>query len=284
MQNNKILIWAVTIILCLFSINAQAIPSIKIHPLDFTPTIDGDGSEWNKIKGVSIKLHKNRNDANIKARSVLVKAGVRSDSVYFYLEWDDDSKDVVHKPWIWDEQQHKYIRGPQREDRLAMQFEISGDYDTDWFSGKEFVADMWHWKAFRSNTNNLAHDKMTTISKKKILRSVKLVGNKGKTLYISRLADKGEKLYKTKRYSRFIKPQMPKYILTSNPIGSVSDVHAKGSWKNGKWHLELTRKLNTLHPDDVKFIVGKSIRGGIAVFDHSENDQHLISDNLLFKF
>lgn len=77
---------------------------------------------------------------------------------------------------------------------------------------------------------------------------------------------------------------MPKYELASQPQGSIADVKAKVVWQNGVWRLELSRKFDTGHIDDVRFELNQSIRGGIAVFDASENENHIISETLLFQF
>ena len=74
----------------------------------------------------------------------MVKAGVFGSHIYFCFEWDDTTYDAVHKPFVWDNSQNKYVAGSEREDRFAIQFEINGNYTTDWMSGREFTADMWH--------------------------------------------------------------------------------------------------------------------------------------------
>ena len=77
---------------------------------------------------------------------------------------------------------------------------------------------------------------------------------------------------------------MPKYKLHPNPQGSIADVKAKGVWRDGRWHLELSRKLDTGHSDDTQFALKQAVRGGIAVFDASSEDDHIISETLLFQF
>ncbi|MGB5742136.1 MAG: ethylbenzene dehydrogenase-related protein, partial [Sedimenticolaceae bacterium] len=211
--------------------------------------------------------------------------GTHSDRVFLFVEWDDDSEDTVHKPWVWNGELNKYVKGPQREDRLAVQFSTDENYSTDWRSGEEFTADTWHWKASRSNPLGLAHDKSLVVSRSKLLRAYKLSIADGGNLYISRPSDTGDKIYKTKRYRRFDQPLMPKYLLTESPRGSVADVAARGVWSQGKWRLELSRKLSTGNADDVALPQRPgSVAGGIAVFDHSENDDHAISDTLAFDF
>ncbi len=75
---------------------------------------------------------------------------------------------------------------------------------------------------------------------------------------------------------------MPKYILAENPTGSVTDVAAKGVWGDGGWTLELSRKLDTGNADDVAFARGGAVKGGIAAFNRSGDDDHNVSATLTF--
>ena len=258
--------------------------TVAIHTLPSPPTLDGNGEDWKGVSGTVVPLHKSKPEATTQIESVLIKGGVHGEYVCFYLEWEDGSEDVLHKPWVWDESKRKYVRGPQREDRLAIQFATSGEYSTDWLSGREFTADMWHWKASRSNPIGLVHDKSTEISARKLLESYKGTTPNGESVYIARPSDGGDKLYTSKRYHAYKEDLMPKYLVNASPHGSVADVEARGVWANGKWHLEIRRKLNTGHADDVVFEAGLQIVGGIAVFDRTENDDHVISENITFQF
>jgi hypothetical protein len=190
---------------------------------------------------------------------------------------------MEHKPFIWNEAKGRYVKGPQREDRIAIQFEISGEYDTNWYSGKEFVADMWHWKSFRSNPLGLVHDKLTVISKEKMRNSIKVDLPSG-PIYIKRPSDAGDRIYKSTRYGSKVNDVMPKYTLIENAQGSVADIRAKGVWADGVWRVEMSRAMNTGNDDDVVFNVGKAVKGGIAVFDGTGDDDHTISDTLIFQF
>jgi hypothetical protein len=51
------------------------------------------------------------------------------------------------------------------------------------------------------------------------------------------------------------------------PSGSAADVQAKGEWANGKWTLELARKLNTGNPDDAAFDVSRTYKIAVEVQD-----------------
>ncbi len=263
-----------------FVLSAQ---TIKVHKLSFAPTLDGNGTEWSSIPATTVALTPLLpDDSVVEARQVIVKAGYHGEEIYFYLEWVDAESDMLHKPYVWDEAKSKYVRGPQREDRLALQFQIKGDYTADWRSNQDFTSDMWHWKSSRSNPINLAHDKVVVQSSARLLRAAKIQGHHG-PVYILRKSDAGKEIYTTRRYRKKSRLTMPKYILNEDSTGSITDIHAKGVWADGHWHLELRRKLNTGHDDDAVFRPGQSIKGAIAVFDSSENEDHNISTTLLFQ-
>lgn len=264
------------------SVPAQTIP---IHPLEKEPTMDGNGKDWDSISATNVALKSLGSDSAISTKDVSVKGGTHGHRVYFFLEWKDATENNSHKPWVWNDQEKKYVLGTDREDRLAIQFSMDENYSTNWASGKEFSADTWHWKAYRSNPLGLAHDKSFLVSRNKLMRAYRIDLPNGEQVYISRPSDSGDKLYKTKRYRSYKKQIMPKYIPVESPKGSVADIKATGVWKDGVWRLELSRKLETGNADDVAFPKNQGkVLGGIAVFDQSENDDHVISDTLTFDF
>lgn len=269
------------ILLCVASMATPlaAQQTIAVKPLPAQPVVDGRAAEWDAVREVKIPVK-----GVVGVGSVHMRAGTSGDSVYFLVRWQDSSADTQHKPFLWDAAKERYVGGPQREDRFALQFAMSGDYTTDWFAGVAFSADTWHWKAARSNPLGLAHDKMTIITLDKVARAYKAQARNGSTIYIMRPADAGDKLYTTKRYRERQQNVMPKYILTDDPSGSVADVMAAGRWQDGWWTLELARRLDTGHADDVVFTPGQSVRGGIAVFNHTGDDKHDISETLVFAF
>ncbi|MFQ5888094.1 MAG: ethylbenzene dehydrogenase-related protein, partial [Candidatus Hydrothermarchaeales archaeon] len=62
--------------------------------------------------------------------------------------------------------------------------------------------------------------------------------------------------------------KVPAYI-SEKPTGSARDISAKGIYYDKKWYLELKRKLQTGHDDDVQFDITKTYRLSIAVNDDS---------------
>ena len=257
-------------------------PVITVKALKSAPTVDGSDTEWQDIPTTDIPLTYIGDKTPTK--TVRLKAGVYGDRIYIYSEWDDDTEDTTHKPYVWDQHEGKYVAGPQREDRFALQFAMRGDYTTDWLSGQEFTADMWHWKAGRTNPSGLTHDKSTIISRKAMRESYKQDLPDGESVYIYRPSDSSEEPYKTNRYFKKQADVMPKYTPVSldSLHKSARDITAKGVWKENRWHLEQSRQLETGHTDDVTFINGDTIKGGIAVFDHDENEHHFVSETLTF--
>ena len=257
--------------------------SISVSMLDKRPVLDGQESDWNAVPGHTVQLNPIKAETDLKAREITVKVGHFDGEVFFFLKWPDQTEDLVHKPWKWNPQKQRYTRGDGREDRLALQFEMSGEYSTDWANANDFKADMWHWKSSRSNPLGLVHDKYTVLSTNKLLRAAPIPATDGSKRYVLRKSDSGDPLYRSLRYASKQQEVMPKYQLLE-PSGSIADIKAKGVWQEGHWHLELSRQLDTGHDDDARFIPGQTYRGGIAIFDATENDQHLISETLQFQF
>jgi hypothetical protein len=278
------MIWLFCLLLIFSTTDAYSLQTIIVKGLSSPPAVDGSSDDWDDQNLTEIPLKKNMTDGKSDVQSVSLMAGIYENDIYIYAHWSDSTEDIIHKPFVWDTSEERYIRGSQREDRFSIQFEIAGDYTTRWFSGKEFVADMWHWKAARTNPVNLAHDKMTVISATPMKKSYKGEAKNGKPIYIYRPSDEGDPIYYSKRYSVKESDIMPKYLFTTNPKGSVTDVKARGIWKNGKWMLELKRKMNTGHSDDVVFKKGASVKAGIGLFNSSEANDHNISEILIFQF
>ncbi|SDZ73998.1 Ethylbenzene dehydrogenase [Thiothrix caldifontis] len=256
--------------------------TIKVGTLKAAPQLDGSADDWQDIAENTIKLTYIGKPELTK--TVAMKAGVYGDEVFFYTTWEDSTEDILHKPSIWDDTKQKYVEGSQREDRFALEFAMKGDYDANWFSGKEFTADMWNWKAARTNPIGITHDKITIISKQPMMESYKATLPDGSNLYINRPTDLGGEPYETKRYFKKQQDLMPKYAPLEKLPEGVDDIKAKGVWKNGRWHLEQRRKLNTSHEDDVRFNLGTPVKGAIAVFDHDGSERHFTSDTLTFAF
>jgi hypothetical protein len=81
---------------------------------------------------------------------------------------------------------------------------------------------------------------------------------------------------------------MPLYELNSEARGSITDVNAKGVWRDGRWYLELSRRLDTGHDDDAVIPANGTIPFAIAVFDGVSNNMvdggaHSVSNLLILE-
>ncbi|MEE9151210.1 MAG: ethylbenzene dehydrogenase-related protein, partial [Thermoplasmata archaeon] len=165
-------------------------------------------------------------------------------------------------------------------------------------------ADSWHWKASRTDPAGYADDKFlnetvvpyesgplgTTIEWTGRHSDAKIGGgyrpniNEDKTgpkyyepnpsdlddatfIFQSEI-DKGEAIEITDETTFTWGGTVPGFIL-EKPVGSRGDIIAKGVWRDGVWNLELKRKLNTGHEDDVHFDIAQTYRFGIAVMDNA---------------
>ena len=76
---------------------------------------------------------------------------------------------------------------------------------------------------------------------------------------------------------------MPRYQVNTSPTGSIADVKAKGVWRDGKWYLELARKLDTGHADDAVIPAAGEIEIAIAGFNGVSGKRHSVSETLVLK-
>jgi hypothetical protein len=70
---------------------------------------------------------------------------------------------------------------------------------------------------------------------------------------------------------------LPQPVL-QQPGGSVADIQASGVWRNGRWTVDLKRKLKTGNPDDKVLEPGKVYDIGFSVFeDKVSNRRHHVT-------
>jgi len=252
-------------------------PKLASEPVEKAPVLDGKADEWQNVPvvKVDVKSAVPKDPKNYTGSvTVEISAVTKGDTIYFLAQWADDTKDATHQTLRWNKDKEIYEEGKDREDRLALRFDMGGDFATCMLSGTEYKADLWHWKAFRSQGAGVAHDKMHIFSLKKIPMAKEHTGKDGKKIWVSRPSDKGSKLYKSQRPIDFIEDTVPRYIPNKNASGSIADIKSAAGWANGKWTVEMSRKLDTGHEDDVRFEKGKSYRAGAADFNHTGDNHH----------
>lgn len=256
-------------------------PVVSAKTLAAAPTLDGKADDWAAVTGATIKVAPgiDKDDKNFTGNiDIEIKAGVSGDTIYMLVQWPDETQDTEHKPLVWNKTKDAYDTAEDKlEDRLALTFDMGGDFNSCMLAGTAFKADTWHWKSFRSGTVGLVHDQMHIISFEQMPKAKEHPGMNGKKLWLARPADAGDELYTTQRPLENIGEKVPKYLVNANAKGSVADVKAKAAWANNKWTLEMSRKLDTGNADDVKFEKGKTYKSGVAAFNHAGDDHHSVA-------
>lgn len=238
--------------------------------------LDGNTNDWKGISGITVPL---KRDGGVS--SVNIKAAVRGDTIYFLAVWEDPDNSVMHKPYEWDAASSSYKATKQGEDRFAISLAMSGDFSANKLDGSEFKADVWYWKSSRSNPAGLAHDKMWQVSKTRFKKAKRLRMPDGSAVYLRRSSDAGDKLYKSVKYDVKQRETMPRYKVNMAAKGSIADVKARGVWRNGRWYLELARKLDTGNADDAVIPASGAIEISLAASTGTTGGKHSVSGKLI---
>ena len=261
-----------------YAANADAAQTLTAVTAAQEITIDGNTADWNGIAGITVPL-----SGKGGVNSIEMRAAIRDGRIYVLAVWADSSENVLHKPYKWDEATGAYKKAKEKEDRLAISLKMSGNFSMNKIGGNEFEADVWHWKASRSNPAGVAHDKMWKVSKTAFEKGTEWPTPDGSSIYVARLSDAGDKLYKSLKYTEKQGDLMPRYEVNPNPTGSIADVEAKGIWRDGRWYLEMSRKLDTGHDDDVVIPANGRIEFAVALFNNVNGEKHSVSDILILQ-
>ncbi len=230
--------------------------------VDRPPALDGvaDDSVWQSAGSVVTR-------DRIADLEITLKAVYTDDRIFFLVVFPDPDESGIHKAWIWDKKSESYKIGPEREDGFIFKWNIkSPRTDLSVYADAPYVADIWFWKAGRTDPMGFADDKIQTLGTTKRDRSKKLVSKSGKTTYLQRAGDKGASAYRNVIYIDYEGDRKPQYT-HQLPGRSRADIRAKGIWADGEWTIEFGRKLNTGHEDDVQFMVGKVYQFGVSRYE-----------------
>lgn len=257
-------------------------PIVVADAIGAAPTLDGKIDDWSSVTPVIIKVVP-ANDGDPKAfqgtLDLELRAAVNGDMIYVVAQWPDSTKDVTHKTLTWNVEKDGYEEGKDREDRLSLNFPISGDFTSCMLSGKTFVADLWHWKAYRSQSVGVVEDQSNIMSMEKLEKAKEHPTRDGKKIWLARPSDPGTPLVTSQKPIDNIGDVIPQYLPATEVSGSKADIKSAAIWADGKWTVEMSRKLNTGNPkEDTVFEHGKSYAAGAAVFDHTGDDHHSVGD------
>ncbi len=266
------------LLLCLTPVLAQAEIQVNVPRVTMEPLIDGDNSDpvWLQTKPLLI------NDQTAK-ETILLSAVHTDERIYFLVMYQDKAENPLHKPWTWDEEQGDYVEGSHREDTFVFKWNMmEKDVNLSNFSEDDYRADVWYWKANRTNLSGYADDKMQILSGQASKGSQELKSPNGMTRYLSRISDKGSAPYTEYRPESKSTAVVNRY-LPAQPSGSRADVEAKGRWVSGFWFIEFSRKLQTGYADDLQLTLDKSPLFGVSIFSLYGNKLDMASPNLYGK-
>jgi len=252
----------------IFIVNTESFgaQSIVAQPVSVAPVIDGKGTDpvWSEAE--TITTHDNVADID-----VTVKAVYTDNQIFFLVIFTDPDESKEHKPLIWDKALAIYKTGPERGDCFIFKWSMEPEpANLSVYADKPYKADIWFWKAGRTDPVGYADDKHQILSKTKIPKSVKILSKSGHVFYLSRRGDLGSSAYEAHIYSEYKGDTLGRFT-NRQPTGSRADVRAKGQWKHGKWTVEFRRSLNTGHPDDIQFETTGSYFFGISRYEVAGN-------------
>ncbi len=284
---------------------------------------DAGSSVWNQAKEAKVVLTGGGKFEG-KAIDLKTKSVYTGDEIFFRFEWPDKDKSMQKNAWKFSGGKFSKIKA--NEDRLGVVFEINridkfatkgcavlchneSKNEKEWYyavsSAKE-KADMWHWKAVRSNPVGYTEDGYVVFnSSKEPEKGRKRDAGSGTKAKSNRTKDKSGPAYmqdlsksatipgtllvsqavEIKDHANFKEgDEIPGYMLNTAWKDSFADVKAKGVWQNGKWTVVMSRKLNTGYDDDTQFNTRKKYPFSLAVFDNSGGHDSYNAEPLKLQF
>ena len=227
---------------------AAADQEIRSPFVDKAPNIDGvaDEAVWKNAPAITTRDQV----ANIDIELRTVHNG---QTIFFLVRFPDDTEDRQHKTLEWNDALQAYRSGPEREDSFVFKWNMEpGPVDLTISGDDRYKADIWYWKANRTDPVGFADDKHHLYGPTNFPKSRSLFTRSGRAVYLARQSDEGRSAYESQTYDQYVGQKVARYA-NRTPSGSRADVRAKGLWKNGYWTIEFSRKLYTGYPDDVQF-------------------------------
>ncbi|HIG40866.1 MAG: ethylbenzene dehydrogenase-related protein [bacterium] len=248
------------------------------------PTIDGkiDGL-WQLATPLVVSVREAIGGAD--ARQVIMRALYTDEQLFILAEWSDTTLSDMRDPFIWNAALKQYEKPSKPDDQFAIEFPIDGDFEVNMLTTDgEFTADVWHWKAGRSNPGGWADDKRHLIRKQLVKGGREYALGGHETVYIARPMDEGTPAYVRKEKPAGFETEVVNSFGFQQASGSVADVRAKGVHSKSGWTLELARKFDTGHDDDAVIHWDKDNRFAIAILDDELYWRHSVSGLLYLRF
>lgn len=238
-------------------------------PVPASPVIDGKADEefWHAAPAITTLDFSSQ-------RPITLRSAYGKSEVFFLVTFPEEIPHQTHKTWTWDPKEEVYREGHDREDVFVFKWSMSGNaVDMRLRAPVPHRADIWFWKAHRTDPAGYADDKMQAISAKSSAMARKIQSAKHGTLYFDRWGDEGKPPWDQHMFFEYKGPKVDQFS-PRQPTGSRGDIRAKGQWLNGQWTIEFARKLVTGHNDDVAFAPGNSYLFAVACYAMAMDTPH----------
>ncbi|KPJ99376.1 MAG: hypothetical protein AMJ60_05225 [Desulfobacterales bacterium SG8_35] len=226
------------------------------------PVIDGIDNDqaWQDVKPLVTR-------DTLAGIDIHLKAVYTDKEIFFLVRFPDPDESRSHKSWQWDAERNLYDLGKDREDTFIFKWDMEATpVDLSIYADNNYTADIWYWKANRTDPSGHADDKSHVFNSIESKNATRLISRTGRTMYLSRLEDNGRSAYKSLVPTVFEGKTMPRFE-SRQPTASRADVRAKGVWKDGWWTIELARVLDTGFADDIQFSTAKSFEFGVSRYE-----------------
>jgi hypothetical protein len=237
----------------------QILPAVHVAE---PPVIDGLAIDaaWQNAREIS--TYDKGADLTITLRAVYTDT-----EIFLLASFPDPDESRTHKSWIWDKGREFYTVGNDREDVFIVKWNMEPETaDLSIYADNPYQADIWYWKACRTDGAGFADDKIHSYSPKENRHATKIVSGTGTTMYLMRTGDEGASAYTVNMQSEYDGEILPRFLITQ-PTGSRADVRAKGHWHNGSWTIEFRRNLHTGNHDDVQFNARQEYLFGVSRYE-----------------
>ncbi|ETW96104.1 MAG: hypothetical protein ETSY1_27970 [Candidatus Entotheonella factor] len=242
--------------------------SLPIAATD-VPTIDGVVQEpvWKRAAAITTLDFASQ-------RPIILQAVHTVEHIFFRVTYPDAAPSETHKSWERDLQEAIYKPLPDREDMFVFKWSLVGNtVHLGLRDAEPHRADIWFWKARRTNPSNYADDKWQLVSDRLQPSAKELTSPNHGRLFFRRVGDEGMSAYSERKFYEYQGETPPKYY-PRQPQGSRADIRAKGRWEAGHWTIEWARKLQTGHDDDLALIPGQTYLFGVSCYEIAGDQVH----------
>lgn len=265
--------------------------SAQAPPLEWTstytttpPGIDG-GIEGAWDAAVPLRVTIREALGGGAPREVVLRALHTDDALYVLAQWPDITRSDRRDPYVWNTEIEAYERPTLADDQFALEFPLAGEFDISMLpEGKSYIADVWHWKAGRSNLDGWVDDKRHIISPEPVDGALPYQLGGRASVYIARPMDEGLAGYKTVDMPQDFQGDIVPSYETQTPSNSQADIRGKGVHNGTGWTLEMVRRFNTGNADDTAIDPRGEIVCAIAVLDDELYWHHSVSQQLVLRF